>query len=342
MSDFTNVNNSLSGYSKTSEAYLKQFFAQKKKEGVKIDKEIEKALQIFENYASGGKKIRGALTVLGYQMAGGTNFEAILPISLGIEFLHNFLLIHDDIIDKDVLRRGKPTVHTQVGNSKAIIIGDIGSFLGYELILAADFPREILIKAFAKLNDYILKTGYGEMLDIDYDNKKDVSWEDIYRVRLYKTAYYTFVMPLSVGATLASAGKEVQSAIEVYGKNVGIAFQIADDSLGVFGDPKITGKSNDSDIKEGKKTFLYAKALELASKADKAYLTKKYGAGDLSGAEIANIRKIFKNSGSFEYSQNLARKLSQKGKKEVKKMTKDLKFQEILSELADFVVLRDK
>lgn len=339
---FSAVKTYLGEYSQKSDSFLEKFFAVKKKEGLKIDKEIEKALEVFENYVAGGKKIRGALTVLGYQMAEGTDSGAILPVSCGIELLHNFLLIHDDIIDKDILRRGKPTVHTQVGDSKAIIVGDIGSFLGYELILSANFPREKIVKAFSKLNDYILKTGYGEMLDIDYDLKKDLSWDDIFRVRLYKTAYYTFTMPLSVGATFAEADDFNQKAIEAYGANVGIAFQVADDILGVFGDPKLTGKSNDSDIKEGKKTFLYAKALELAGPEDKDFLINKYGAKDLTNNEIEKIRKIFKSSGSLDYSRKLAFELAEKGKKEVGRMTKGAKFQKILAELADFVVKRDK
>lgn len=329
-------------YVSSSQAFLKKFFARKKKEAEKIDPEIKRALEIFESYASGGKKIRGALTVLGYQMAGGGDLEAVLPVSCGIELLHNFLLIHDDIIDKDALRRGKPTVHKQVGDSKAIIVGDIGSFLGYELILSANFPREILVEAFSKLNDFVLKTGYGQMLDIDYDQKKDISWEDIYNVRLYKTAYYTFVMPLSVGATLAKADSPTQKAIETYGVNVGIAFQIADDILGIFGDPKVTGKSNNSDIKEGKKTFLYAKALELAGPADKKFLIKRYGTENLKVNEIEKIRSIFESSGSLEYSKKLALELAANGKRVIKEVTADSKYQAILTELADFVVSRDR
>lgn len=339
---FLDIKRLLADYSGKSEDFLKKFFDEKKKEAAKIDPEIVRALEIFEDYSSGGKKVRGALTVLGYKMVGGRDFQAILPVSLGIELLHNFLLIHDDIIDKDALRRGKPTVHERVGSSKAIMVGDIGAFLGYELILTANFPREALVKAFTKLNDYVLKTGYGEMLDIDYDRRLDLSWDDIYKVRLYKTAYYTFTMPLTVGATLFGADQSIYKAIEEYGKNVGIAFQIADDTLGVFGDPKVTGKSNDSDIKEGKKTFLYAKAMELVKGEDKTFLQKRFGAKDLSKSEIGRIKEIFKDSGSLEYSKKLALRLAGEGKKVIKSMSQESKYQKILAELADFVVARDK
>ena len=332
----------LSEYSAAAEAFLGKFFAEKKKEAQKIDPELKRALEIFENYSSGGKKIRGAMTVLGYQMAGGRDSRAILPVSCGIELLHSFLLVHDDVIDKDAVRRGKPTVHKQVGEPKAIIIGDIGAFLAQELITSSAFPGDQIVAAQKKLNELVLKTMYGEMLDVDYDTRKDIGWEDIFRVRLFKTAYYTFVMPLSVGATLAEADAPCLAAIEAYGANVGIAFQIQDDILGVFGDANITGKSSDSDVKAGKKTFLYTKAMEMAKDQDRSFLKQRYGGKDLKSEEINKIRKIFETSGSLKYSKKLAGEFAAKGKREIKKMTQEPKYQRMLTELADFVVARDK
>lgn len=346
---FLDIKKYLSEYASASDIFLSKFFEKKKEEGFKIDPEIKKALEIFENYSLGGKKIRGALTVLGYQMAGGRDFEAILSVSCGIELLHNFLLIHDDVIDRDALRRGKPTVHSlyategkHVGFSKAIIVGDVGAFLGHELIVSSPFPKDKIVLALNRLDGLILKTMYGEMLDVDYDYRKNVFWEDVFRVRLYKTAFYTFVMPLSVGSTFSGASEETLKAIEAYGANVGIAFQINDDILGVFGDPKITGKSNASDIKEGKKTFLFTKALELAKSKDKAFLKKKYGKKNVTEADIERIRNIFVSSGSLDYSKNLASKLALKGKNAIKRMTEELKYRKTLTELADYVILRDK
>ena len=340
----------LKDYSKRANSYLKKFFASKKKVGAKIDKSIVENLDVFEEYTLGGKKVRGALAVLGYQIAGGKNENAILQVSCGIELLHSFLLIHDDIIDKDELRRGKPTIHKSYsggknehfGISKAIITGDIGAFLGYELIVGSGFSKERITKALSKLNEYLLGTGYGQILDIESDYKNRVSWEDILKVRTYKTAYYTFVMPLVVGAIFGGADDKTLSLLEKYGIPVGIAFQLADDILGVFGDPKKSGKSNESDIREGKKTFLFAKALELAKDGDRKFLLKWYGSDKLDKEKITRIREIFTSSGSLDYSQQLAKEKSEKGKKYVLKITRNSQFRKILSSLADFMIYRRK
>ena len=126
----------LKAYSQKADRFLYSFFKKKKALAKKIDPDLVSILQVFQDYSKGGKKARGALCVLGYQACGGRNIEDILPISCAIELFHNYLLIHDDVIDKDKRRRGKPTIHTiyarargeHYGNSKAIIIGDIPRF----------------------------------------------------------------------------------------------------------------------------------------------------------------------------------------------------------------------
>ena len=340
----------LRNYAQGADKFLNSFFAKKKKASDKIDPRLTEILGVFQNYTAGGKKLRGALTVLGYQLAGGKEIKAILPVSCGIELLHNFLLIHDDIVDKDKIRRGKPTVHAifskekeeHFGFSMAIITGDVGFFLGYELIINSKFPKDKVTKALAALNDFLLKTAYGQMLDIEFDFRKDVSWNDILKVRTYKTAYYTLVMPLTVGAILGGAENKVIKAIENYGIPVGIAFQLADDILGVFGESDKTGKSNESDIRDGKKTFLFAKALELAKGRQRHFLLKWYGSDKLDEDKIERIRKIMKDVESLNYSQEFAEKMAERGKKYISKMTKNSECQEILASLADLIIDRSK
>lgn len=344
-----NAKNYLKAYSQKANKFFDSFFLKKKALAKKIDPDLANILQVFQDYSKGGKKARGALTVLGYEACGGKNIEAILPISCGIELFHNFLLIHDDIIDRDTERRGKPTVHTiyakkrgeHYGNSKAIIIGDVGAFLAYELLLSSDFSKEKTLEAVSKLNEFLLKTGYGQLLDIDYDFKKQISWDEILKVRTYKTAYYTIVMPLTVGAILAGAPKKVLSAIESYGVPVGIAFQLIDDVLGVFGSTEKTGKSNLSDIRDGKKTFLYAKALELLGASERKFLKRWYGADDVGEKQIREIKKIIVSSGALDYSKKLAGRLVMKGKRYVPQITMDKKYQKVLESLADFMITRE-
>jgi geranylgeranyl diphosphate synthase type II len=337
-------------YSPKADRLLDSLLKKKKSSVQRIDPNLVEALGVLQNYFKGGKKIRGALTILGYESFGGKNYKAIFPASLAIELFHCFLLIHDDVIDKDSQRRGKPTIHSlyakvggeHFGNSKAIMIGDLAAFLAYELLASLSFPKERIIVAATKLNDLLLKTAYGQLLDMDYDFKKEITWGDILKVRTYKTAYYTFVMPLSVGALLAGAKEMETRAIEKYGVHVGIAFQLVDDVLGVFGSTGKTGKSNLSDIREGKKTFLYAKALELSTHPQKIFLKRWYGSEDVGKKEAGEIRKIFASSGSLDYSMALAKDLTQKGKRHIPKITKDKKYQKILESFADFVVTRQK
>ena len=340
----------LSNYSKQANTFLNSYFKIKKNAAKKIDSDLSDVIEVFQNYSKGGKNLRGALTILGYKAAGGKNLKAIMPVSCGIELFHNFILIHDDIIDKDKLRRGMPTVHeiyskgkdAHYGNSKAIMVGDIGAFLAYELILSSSFSKEKVIAAVGKLNDLLTKTAYGQILDIDYDYKKEVTWDEILKVRTYKTSYYTIVLPLTVGATLASANKKTLKAIEDYGVPVGISFQLIDDILGIFGKSGKTGKSTEGDIKEGKKTLLFAKALELANKKDKEYLLKWYGNKDLDKEKIEKVKEVIKMSGSLDYSKDLAKKLIVKGKKNISQITKSKKEVLMLESLADFIIEREK
>ncbi len=344
------LKNFLSDYSQKAEIFLRNFFQKKKEEALKIDYSLFEALDSFEKSLSGGKKARGALTLLGYQIAGGKDIRAILPVSCGIELFHNFLLIHDDIIDKDELRRGRPTIHKffadqkknpHYGLSKAILIGDIGVVLAYELILSADFPKRRIERALQILNDFLLKTLYGQIIDMQFDFKESVSWDDILKVRTYKTSYYTFVLPLSLGAILGGAKGKIFDAIKNFGIPIGIAFQLKDDILGVFGDSKKTGKSNEQDIKMGKKTFLYAKALEVAAPKDKKFLLRWYGVKNLDSKKISRIRKIFRDSGSLEYSLNFSRKLVNEGKKFISSLSENKEIQDTLYNLADFVIERE-
>lgn len=344
-----NAKSFLKNYHKKASVFIDKFFQRRIAHAGSIDPVIVDLLKSFQDYAQGGKMVRGALTVLGYKMLGGTNIKAIIPVSLGIELLHNFILIHDDIIDKDDLRRGKPTIHKKFsdrgyhrGISYAIITGDIGAFLGYELIVASDFPKEKIVRALSCLNEFLVKTAYGEILDIEFDTKKNITWDEILKVRTYKTSYYTFAMPLSVGAILAGAERAKLKAIEKYSLPVGIAFQLVDDVLGIFGDIKITGKSNESDIKEGKKTLLFTKALELANKKEGQFLSKWYGSRKSTKENIVKIKDIFRKSGAVEASFSQAEELIRKGKQNIKNMTDILKYQKILGSLADYTINRKK
>jgi len=340
----------LSGFSKKLEPFAARFFDQKIKEALKIDPFAADSLQKLQNYMYGGKKVRAALAALGYQIAGGKDFEKILPACLAVELVHNALIIHDDFIDNDIERRGKPTLHTiyskgrnaHYGASQAIVVGDIAIFMGQELLSKTGLQSDLVARAVCAFNRLLLNTGYGEFLDVAFDYKENITWDDVLKVRKYKTAHYTFVMPLTVGAILGGADKAKLGLIEKYAEPVGIGFQIHDDILGVFGDSEITGKSNNSDIREGKKTLLFFKSLELVKGKDLQFFKKWYGRKDLDNKKIEKLRHLIDSSGSLEYSHRVAREYVRKGKTHINKLTPDRDLRETLYTFADYMITRTK
>lgn len=340
----------LNNYIPKAEAFSQSYFATKKKQAERVDPIAVASLDILKNYMAGGKKIRGALTVLGYQLNGGKGFKEIIPISIAVEVFHSSLLIHDDFIDHDEVRRGKPTVHKlyakgkndHYGASMALVTADIGLFLSHQILSESKFLPEGIKRAIFEFDRLAVNTGYGELLDIAFDYKNDLTWDDVKKVRIYKTAHYTFVLPLTVGAILSGADNKKLAAIERYGEPVGLAFQIQDDILGVFGDAEVMGKSTESDIREGKRTFLYLKTIELSGKKEKDYLKKYYGSSRLTPQQINKIKKIMESSGAKDFCQEFAKDLVEKGKKNIPLLSRDKKSQRILSELADYMISRDK
>lgn len=340
----------LDDYVRTIDPHITDFFRKERVESSKIDPLAVDVINTLENFLQGGKKIRGTLTVLGYQCVGGKDRKNILPISLAVELMHSSLLIHDDFIDNDLFRRGKPTVHTiysqkhtsHYGASISLMIGDVGFFLSHKLFAQSKFDPNTVQKALLKYEEFLINTGYGEVMDIAFDFKKDVTWEDVAKVRIYKTAYYTFALPLTLGAILGGADKGQLDAIMKYSEPVGIAFQIRDDILGIYGDSKVTGKSSDSDIREGKKTLLYSKAIDNGNVSERDFLKRWYGNKLIDLKKIEKIKKIIIETKSLEECQMMAADLVTKGKKSTDKITNIDKYRKVLNGLADYIVGRDK
>lgn len=336
------------------------FFAKRQKEAKEISPEIVKMLQIYHQLLQGGKKLRGALIKLGYECAGGQERLEIIKASLSLEIIHAFLLIHDDVIDQDELRRGKPTVHKQYealckkrgknkkravahfGTSMAINTGDVGSFLGHLALLEAGFPDQRQVRALAELDRILLQVGYGQTLDVIYEDKQSVTEKDVLRVHRLKTGVYTGSGPLAIGAILAGVEKPYLESLQKFGLPVGIAFQIRDDEIGLFFEAGKIGKPTGSDIRENKNTLLKVKALELASPSDQEFLRQVYGNHNLSRAEILKVRVITKKSGAYDYSHQSGLKLIEKAKKHIPKITKDREQQSLLAKAADFMMAREK
>lgn len=327
---------------------MKSVFKREYQHAAKVDPVAATLVKSFEDFLEGGKKLRGAILMLGYEMFGGKDRKQALLASLAVEITQSALLIHDDIMDQDSLRRGKPTMHKlyekmfgkHYGESMGIIVGDEGFFLASSLLTSLDFPAAIVVKANALYNKILREVGLGQALDISYVKQKKMGEEWVFRIHHYKTAGYTIFGPLAIGAILAGAGETEISLLEEFGTQVGVAFQIHDDELGMFSTEEQLGKPSDSDLREGKLTLLMVKAFEKAKREDLKILKKSYGNKNLTEKDIEKVRRIIKKTGALEYSQEKCQELVAEGKKVIPKITKDRYYQQLLSELADLVIER--
>lgn len=335
---------------------LEKLFKEQERQGAKISSITAEMMRIYREFM-GGKNIRGALVKLGYESFDGKDEKAILEASLMAEVTHAFLLMHDDIMDKDVLRRGQPTIHVQYerlhqkryskedpkhyGTCMAIDLGDIGMFLSSLILARAEFSPEIKVNVLGRFNQVLLDTGFGQAIDITYENFEKVAEEDVMRVHHYKTANYTITGPLQYGALFTGADEKEIEIIERYGLPVGIAFQLRDDELGLFAQEEKLGKPIGSDIRENKNTLLHIKSLELASPKQRKILERAYGNRNLTKGEVERVKEITIKTGALAYSQKLSRQLIKKGKKFVPRITEDKECQDTLYKMADFMIERE-
>jgi len=330
---------------------LEAFFKHKTNEATGISPFLGKLVKEKRNFVmAGGKRIRPVLFYIGYLMGDGKDKKAALDASICIELIHNYLLVHDDIIDQDTLRRGKPTLHItyktliknlssspeHLGTSLAIVGGDILAMYGYEALSNATFPDNKKLQAIKVLNKILSDVTIGQDLDILYASKKKVTIQEILRVAEYKTAKYTIEGPLKLGATLAGANKGTLKVISDYALPLGIAFQIHDDILGMFGDKKRTGKSSDSDIKQHKQNLLLLYAKE-HSRGDQK---KTLRGAKLTTSGIERVKKIVKDTGSLDHAQALSRQLVEQSKGAIRKSSASKEVKEFLVELADYIIAR--
>ncbi|MCX7548440.1 polyprenyl synthetase family protein [Xanthomarina sp. F1114] len=248
----------------------------------------------------GGKRLRPVLTLMAAEIFNGS-YKTALNAALSIEMFHNFSLVHDDIMDDAPLRRGKETVHEKWDLNTGILSGDAMLILAYQLFETYDANTfQSLAKLFSKT---ALEVCEGQQFDVDFETRDDVSIPEYLKMIEYKTAVLVGAA-MKMGAIVANASEEDQDIIYQFGRNLGIAFQLQDDYLDVFGDPKTFGKQVGGDIIENKKTFLYLKAVEFAKPEKKTELIHLFSLNTTEHAEKINTaRQIFISSGSAEATQ---------------------------------------
>ncbi|HXR49785.1 MAG TPA: polyprenyl synthetase family protein [Verrucomicrobiae bacterium] len=291
-------------YQKTLAADLAQYFSDRADMKNTNPWHVDITAQL-EQYLTGGKLLRGSLVCFAHEAFGGELLQAARRTAMALELTHSALLIHDDVIDRDALRRGRAAMHLRYqalattadaahfGESMAICVADAAIFLAFERLASVDIPavpRQRLITFFTKA---LVTVCAGQMLDIELGYMRGgVKKRDILMVMEQKTAAYSITLPLVAGAILADQPDTVIRALSDLGRLVGIIFQIRDDELGVFGDPEKTGKPAGSDIKEGKKTLLYYYLMQRCSGSEKRRLLSIFGNQQVSSDNIDYVRQV--------------------------------------------------
>lgn len=284
------------------------------------------SLLVAESYAAilkrGGKRLRGILTFVGYEMCGGINQAMILQAARAVEMMHAYILIIDDIQDRSVLRRGGASAHklleashsSQKWNGDAAHSGislSLNAALlglhGAEVILSnLDADEELRLKAITIMNHTMIVTTHGQTHDIVNEiNSAEVTMADIDNVLQWKTAHYSVLNPIHMGMVLAGAPCEDTSAITEYALHTGKAFQIIDD-LQVMSDGTESGKTASDDIREGKQTILTVHALRHAPVADIEFLKSCLGNQKLKENDFRKCRAIILDSGAADYAKKIA------------------------------------
>ncbi len=288
--------------------------------------------KIKEFISRDGKRVRPVLFCIGYLGFAKKPARGIYRSALSLELLHDFMLVHDDIIDKSETRRGKLSMHALLnrqfsknkklkfsGEDLTLVIGDVMYALALDAFLAIREDPGRKEKALKKLISAALYTGSGEFIELLLSAKpmEKVTQNDIYKVYDYKTANYTFASPLTMGAILAGAKTTQIEKLYRYGMCLGRAFQIQDDIIGTFGKETQTGKSSLTDLKEAKRTLLIWYAFRKACAKNKTLINKVMTADNAGRPELELIKGLIRATGALDYAEDQIKSLFKKAQKDI-------------------------
>lgn len=244
--------------------------------------------------AAGGKRIRPSFVLMAYNLF-HDDVDRILPVATALETYHNYTLLHDDLMDKADMRRGRPTVHKKWDDNTAILSGDTMLVLAYEHLAKCD--TKYLKPALDLFTETALEVSEGQQFDMEFETRNDVAEEEYIEMIRLKTSVL-LACALKMGAVVAGASDADANALYAFGEKVGLAFQLQDDLLDVYGDPKVFGKAIGGDITSNKKTFMLINAFNRADAGTRAELERWTMATEFDPAEkIAAVTEIYNRLG---------------------------------------------
>jgi geranylgeranyl diphosphate synthase, type I len=310
-------------------------------------------------FAMRGKMVRGALLLLGYEMYAGRSAHAgAASAAAALEIIHSSLLIHDDIMDNDRLRRGARTVFAQYeqmgrarraadaagfGRAMGMCAGDVGYFVAWDIL--SRLPLEAALKAslLSLVSSELASVGLAQMQDIAFGSFPRIPARDeVIALYLYKTARYTFSLPLAAGAMLAGAAPAERRKLSELGERLGVIFQVRDDDLGIFGSEKETGKPVGSDIREGKKTLLYLELFRRARGQERRELEALFGKPGLSAADAARVRRAIERLGARKTLDSMLGELARDALRRIETLAISPAHAEVLREICAKGIKRKK
>lgn len=304
------------------DAVLARLFSLARKRAEPLGETYVELWDRIEASTTGGKRFRPRMVFASYSALGGSDFEAAAYVGAAFELLHTSLCLHDDVIDRDFTRRGAPNVAGAFrdramaagaepsaaehhGVSAAVIAGDLALFNAYRLIDRSGVVGSVRARLLEVMDEALFASAAGELIDIDFTLRPGVPHvDDILSMERLKTAVYSFEGPLQAGAILAGAPEETVATLGEFGREIGVAYQLVDDVLGVFGTEAETGKTTIGDLREGKRTVLIAYAASAPDWDDYAAL---FGDPALTDDGAAALREHLVGSGARGFAEGLAR-----------------------------------
>ncbi|WP_228514479.1 polyprenyl synthetase family protein [Frondihabitans sp. VKM Ac-2883] len=299
---------------------LGDFFAEGKRRASLLGARYVDLWNVLERNSIGGKRFRPRMVVAAYEGLGGRDEDACAAVGAAFELLHTALIVHDDVIDRDFSRRGIPNVSGSYrdtattagfstpaaehrGMSAGVIAGDLALTGASRLLLAVTCEADVRARLLDVLDDAIFASAGGELLDVELSLAPEMpTVAEILEMERAKTAVYSFEAPLMAGAILAGADDAIVDALEAFGREVGIAYQIVDDLLGVYGVEEETGKTTLGDLREGKRTVLIAHA----ATTDEWFAIRPFiGKADLTREEAEHVRGRLDSCGSRALAERL-------------------------------------
>ena len=306
----------------------------------------------------GGKRFRAILVLAGYHIASGRSPRPALPAAAALEHFQSWMLIHDDVIDHAEERRGGPTVHrvleaihrrdhqdgssADYGTGCAIALGDLEEPFVVSAFLDVPSAPTARLAALREYVEMTRRTAYGQLLDIRNGTLPPgtVSEEDVLTVHRLKSAVYTVVAPLKIGAELAGSGPALLADLEAIGNDLGIAFQLRDDVLGAGFDADEAGKSS-NDLIEGKRTLLVVRAWTRGGDADRARLARVLGNPTATPEDVERAREVIRTTGSLAYSEQRIDELRRRGQRRLERSRAiPVRTKPLVQEIADRLVVR--